>query len=73
MIDNEDFIDMKDMKQGWIQEKFEDIFDLVMNIEIFDCSEEYDTQLDMLEIGIKETKDFLKRLENDLKFITENM
>ena len=73
MIDNEDFIDMKDMKQGWIQEKFEDIFDLVMNIEIFDCSEEYNTQLDMLEIGIKETKDFLKRLENDLKFITENM
>ena len=73
MIDNEDFIDMKDMKQGWIQEKFEDIFDLVMNIEIFECSEEFDTQLDMLEIGIKETKDFLKRLENDLKFITENM
>ncbi|MHA2035884.1 MAG: hypothetical protein ACW972_00090 [Promethearchaeota archaeon] len=73
MIDNEDFIDMKDMKQGWIQEKFEDIFDLVMNIEIFDCSEEYDTQLDMLELGINETKDFLKRLENNLKFINENM
>ncbi len=73
MIDNEDFIDMKDMKHGWIQEKFEDIFDLVMNIEIFDCSEEYDTQLDMLEIGINETKDFLKRLENNLNFINENM
>ena len=35
MIDNEDFIDMKDMKQGWIQEKFEDIFDLVKKQRIF--------------------------------------
>ncbi len=73
MIDKDDFIDMKDMKHGWIQDKFEDIFDLVMNIDVFECSEEFDTQLDMLEIGIDETKDFLKRLECDLKFITENM
>ena len=73
MIDKDDFIDMKDMKQGWIQDKFEDIFDLVMNIEVFECSEEYNTQLDMLEIGIKETKDFLKRLEFELNFITQNM
>ena len=73
MIDKDDFIDMKDMKQGWIQDKFEDIFDFVMNIEVFECSEEYNTQLDMLEIGIKETKDFLKRLEFELNFITQNM
>jgi hypothetical protein len=69
----EDYIDMKDMKQGWIQERFEDIFDLVMNLEIFGCSEDLNTQFEMLEIGISETKDFLERLEANLKFLSDNI
>jgi len=69
----EDYIDMKDMKQGWIQERFEDIFDLVMNLEIFECSEDLNTQFEMLEIGISETKDFLERLEANLKFLSDNI
>ena len=69
----EDYIYMKDMKQGWIQERFEDIFDLVMNLEIFGCSEDLNTQFEMLEIGISETKDFLERLEANLKFLSDNI
>ena len=27
----DDFIDMMDMKQGWIQDKFEEIFEMVID------------------------------------------
>tara|TARA_B100001094_G_scaffold71065_1_gene67435 strand:+ start:7610 stop:7840 length:231 start_codon:yes stop_codon:yes gene_type:complete len=69
----DDFIDMMDMKQGWIQDKFEDIFEMVCNNEIFEDYDNPDIQMGMIRIGIEETEKFLKRLESLLNFYNENI
>ena len=68
----DDFIDMMDMKQGWVQDKFEDIFEMVCNNEIFEDYDNPDIQMGMIRIGIEETEKFLKRLESLLNFYNEN-
>jgi len=73
VIKVDDFIDIMDMKQGWIQDKFEDIFEIVCDNESFEDYDNPDIQTEMIEIGIEETEKFLKRLESLLKFYNENI
>ena len=70
--DNDTFIDMKEMKQGWIQEQLEGVFELVVDVEIFERLDHPNTELEMIEIGLEETRRLLKRLKDYRKFLIKH-
>lgn len=70
--DNDTFIDMKEMKQGWIQEQLEGVFELVVDVEIFERLDHPNTELELIEIGLEETRRLLKRLKDYRKFLTKH-
>lgn len=70
--DNDAFIDMKEMKQGWIQEQLEGVFELVVDVEIFERLDHPNTELELIEIGLEETRRLLKRLKDYRKFLIKH-
>ena len=70
--DNDTFIDMKEMKQGWIQEQLEGVFELVVDVEIFERLDHPNTELELIEIGLEETRRLLKRLKDYRKFLIKH-
>ena len=70
--DNDTFIDMKEMKQGWIQEQLEGVFELVVDVEIFERLDHPNTELELIEIGLEETRRLLKRLKEYRKFLIKH-
>ena len=70
--DNDAFIDMKEMKQGWIQEQLEGVFELVVDVEIFERLDHPNTELELIEIGLEETRRLLKRLKEYRKFLIKH-
>ena len=71
MFDDEKykFLDMEECKKGWIQEEFENLFDMISdNSELEFLA---DPRI-IFQFGINEAKELIKRLEKKIQFIQDN-
>ena len=64
-----DFIDMMEMRHGWIQQELEDIFEIITGIEIFEGVNLQHGEIELIDIGIKEINEFLERLKSYRNFL----
>ena len=73
MKNNEDksphYMDILEMRHGWIQQELDEIFDIITNIEIFEGSNHQNGEIELIDIGVKEINEFLERLESYRNFL----
>ena len=67
--DSPDFLDMVEMKQGHIQQEFENLSDLVMNNDEIEILEDPSV---IIEFAVSEALEFIRRLKRFSHFIREN-
>ena len=64
-----DFIDMMEMRHGWIQQELDEIFDIITKIEIFEGANHRNGEIELIDIGICEINEFLERLKSYRNFL----
>ena len=68
MKENEDnwseFDDMVEMRHGWIEQELQEIFQIITDLEVIEVDFYQSDGFELINIGIKEVTEFLKKLKS---------
>jgi len=59
-----EFDDMVEMRHGWIQQELQEIFQIITDLEVFEGDFHQSDGFELIDIGIKEVAEFLKKLKS---------
>ena len=59
-----EFDEMVEMRHGWIQQELQEIFQIITELEIFQEDFDQSDGFELIDIGIKEVTEFIKKLKS---------
>lgn len=59
-----EFDEMVEMRHGWIQQELQEIFQIITELEIFQGDPDQSDGFELIDIGIKEVTEFIKKLKS---------
>lgn len=59
-----EFDEMVEMRHGWIQQELQEIFQIITELEIFQGDFDQSDGFELIDIGIKEVTEFIKKLKS---------
>ena len=59
-----EFDEMVEMRHGWIQQELQEIFQIITELEIFEGDFDQSDGFELIDIGIKEVTEFIKKLKS---------